>query len=559
MTTATTQGTYIVVGPPGTGKTSYLAGKTRDFADWASAYHPENRTPVLLCSLTRSAAAEIAGRDLPLPRECVGTLHSHAYRSLGCPPVAETQIEEWNKAHAMYRLSGGEVDTENPEWDRRSGTPGDELANEYGLLRSRMVDRAMWPSRIQSFAAKWEQWKTDSGTIDFTDMIDYALRDCEYAPGLPLILIADEAQDLSAMELALLRRWGESAGNLVITGDPYQALYVWRGAHPEVFLDQSIPQEHRRVLGQSWRVPRAVHAAAMRWVSQLSVYQPLDYQPRDYEGSVGRISATWKVPDRAIDAAEALLAEGKSVMFQASCSFFLQPLVGILRKRGLPFSNPWRTKRGDWNPLGGRGMTMAKRMLALARPVHPWPGHQQRYWTYREMAAWTDVLSAKGVLMHGAKAEIGQMADSEAADQAVSFDKLQEWLEIPAYLDVAIDAIATWPLEKLLAWWQERLLPAKAKASHYPMSVATQRGLSGIEEEPRLFVGTGHSFKGSEADCTFIFPDLSPSGYREWCRRGEPRDSIIRLFYVMLTRARESVILCDPSSDQIANLYPLLN
>jgi hypothetical protein len=249
---------------------------------------------VLLCSLTRTAAAEIAGRDLPLERKCVGTLHSHAFRALGCPTVAETMVDDWNKVHPAYRLSGAEIDTENPEWDRRTGTPGDEMSNEYHLLRARMADRRAWPSRVLSFADKWEAWKHDSGTIDFTDMIELAWREIDFAPGNPQIVIADEAQDLSALEYALLRRWGQAAGNLVITGDPYQALYVWRGAHPEVFLDPEIPADRRRVLNQSWRVPRAVHRAAMRWVKQLSTYQELDYKPRDADGDLAAVGSTWK-------------------------------------------------------------------------------------------------------------------------------------------------------------------------------------------------------------------------------------------------------------------------
>ena len=117
-------GTYIIWGPPGTGKTTHLANKTRDFVDYMAKWYPTDKTPVMLCSLTRTAAAEIAGRDLPISRKCVGTLHSHAYRALDRPPVAESMIADFNAAHPAYRLSGGKVDTDNPEWGSSIGYAG---------------------------------------------------------------------------------------------------------------------------------------------------------------------------------------------------------------------------------------------------------------------------------------------------------------------------------------------------------------------------------------------------------------------------------------------------
>jgi superfamily I DNA/RNA helicase len=111
----------------------------------------------------------------------------------------------------------------------------------------------------------------------------------------------------------------------------------------------------------------------------------------------------------------------------------------------------------------------------------------------------------------------------------------------------------------LLAWWQERLLPARKKTAAFPAAVASRRGAASLTEPPKLYIGTIHSFKGAEADVVLLFPDLSPSGHREWCRRGEARDGVVRLIYVGLTRARETIILCEPAGDQTVNLLPLLH
>ena len=58
-----------------------------------------------------------------------------------------------------------------------------------------------------------------------------------------------------------------------------------------------------------------------------------------------------------------------------------------------------------------------------------------------------------------------------------------------------------------------------------------------------------NSVKGGEADCCYLFPDVSRAGMREYLTAGEPRDSVYRLMYVGMTRAKESLILCAPSSN----------
>jgi len=556
-TTTSPSQIYIIWGPPGTGKTTYLAGKTRDLVDWARRWHPESTHPVMLCSLTRAAAAEIAGRDLPLPRECVGTLHSHAYRALGRPPLAEAHIQDFNEANPDHRLLlPNQDDAENPEWDRlRYQDARTQIAQEYHCLRARQIDRRLWRAEVRQFAQAWESWKNQNGYIDYTDMIEHALRDVPTAPDHPHVIIADEAQDLSALEFALLRRWGDAAGRLIITGDPYQALYVWRGSHPEIFLDPAIPATRRRILSQSYRVPRAVHAVSMRWIRQLSNYQTLDYHPRDADGAVKTCGATWKAPAQAIDLAEEYLAAGKSVMLAASCSFFLPPTLAMLRQRGIPFANPWRTKRGDWNPLVRRGTSMAHRILAYLT-LDQQEG-QGRWWTAPEIHQWVDVLEAQGLLRRGAKAAIRQRAQQELVAQTQEGteprplfpDALAEWFEdAPLWqmIDLFLDRNrrAGVSLLDVLDWWAGRLLGSKRTAAAYPLRVVERYGTAGLKQEPRCYVGTIHSFKGAEADVVILYPDLSPAGMRAWNRVGEPRDSVIRLFYVGLTRARETLIIC---------------
>jgi superfamily I DNA/RNA helicase len=69
-----------------------------------------------------------------------------------------------------------------------------------------------------------------------------------------------------------------------------------------------------------------------------------------------------------------------------------------------------------------------------------------------------------------------------------------------------------------------------------------------------VVVGTIHSVKGGEADAVFLVPDLSTAGDAAYSRNGATRDAVIRLFYVGLTRARETVYICSPESARTVHL-----
>ena len=127
---------YRVVGPPGCGKTTWLGNQVE-------AAVGEGRQ-VLVCSLTKAAAAEIGGRGLPISYDSLGTLHSHCYHALGGPEIAEApeHIEEWNEKHPEYRLSlgkndlGERIDGDNLGEAPRGNNEGDPLMDSLLIYRA---------------------------------------------------------------------------------------------------------------------------------------------------------------------------------------------------------------------------------------------------------------------------------------------------------------------------------------------------------------------------------------------------------------------------------------
>ena len=232
-------------------------------------------------------------------------------------------------------------------------------------------------------------------------------------------------------------------------------------------------------------------------------------------------------------------------MIQTTCSYFLPKIVQALRAEAIPFSNPWRRKRGDWNPLGGHGVTMARRVADLIAPMIT-RGDSDRLWTFGELWNWIKPLTGRGFLQHGAKAKAEGYAQ-QFRDSEAPFNEILNILggEMSAEIwSRSFDRDDADP-SALIEWWRSHLMVKHQRTAEYATRVADAHGTDALTTEPRVFVGTIHSFKGAEADTTIIVPDLSPSGAKEWRNtQSGGRDSVVRQGYVAITRARKKVLVC---------------
>lgn len=559
-------------GPPGTGKTTDLA---RRVEQTVAQLGPE---AIRIASFSVTAAQEIASRrgvgDV-LPAGAVGTLHSHAYRAIEHPDVAldPKVLAGWNETvGATWRITG---DTRGPrglESRDRAGAgaaleTGDALLEELDLLRAKRVPQAEWSLPVREFAKRWTGWKREVGCVDYTDMIVYAYhraRDGEPMPGNPQVFVVDEAQDLTTIESSLVLEWGRRLSGehprLVFALDDDQAINEWRGGDPTAILD--LDAADNVVLAQSWRVPPAVHAVAESWISRCSTRYPKDYHARgpvDRDPSPAH-SRGWAYPvgyslnDRdLLDAIEADLNDpddpDATVMVIASCGYMLTPLIKALRERGLPFHNPFRPSEQAWNPLGkpGRGMSTAERIWRYAVLDERTCGDRARVWTGDDLAAWLPLLDAKlAHLVRGAKSNLEQLPNGTVPWELVA----ALWRADEAGDEALRRATAgdDDPADHL-RWLSEVISPARAKVAGYPLNVARRYGPTALVDTPRVVIGTIHSTKGAQADRVYLAPDLSGAGMRQWRADVAGRDQAVRLFYVGLTRAFQSVRVLASTSD----------
>ncbi len=534
---------YRIVGPPGTGKTRRATNHIYSGVDRFGG------NSVMATSFTKTAAIELADRDVPVDLDRIGTLHSCCFHALGKPQIAEAHIDEWNRENPRFRITAvsrdRRLDGEDSHAEEESVLrSGDHLLQQLNCCRGRMLSPENWPAPVREFASKWSRYKTANDLLDFADLIDTAQRDLEFAPHKPSVIIADEAQDLNPMQMTLLREWGRATDHFVLAGDDDQTIYGWSGASADAILYPEIPEDHKIFLTKSQRVPRAVNALAEKLIHRVSQRQAKAYEPRDVAGEVKRLSQGYKSPEYSIlKTIERHLSERKRIMVLGSCSYMLKPILAALRREGIPFHNPYRKSNGFWNVLRmGSRQSAANRILSLLI-AHAGFGIGHRSWRGGELALWAEWLPEQGILTeHGREiiAALPPMKEASAEILAAVFQPI-------ALVEILGALQASTPIS-LLDWWKSRVFTAFRQRIQFPGHIAVRRGGGALADLPRVIVGTIHSVKGGEADVVYLFPDLSKAGDAQYRQLGAARDSVIRQFYVGVTRARETLYLCSPES-----------
>lgn len=519
-----------IFGPPGTGKTTNL---TRIATTVAAQ---DGGGSVMICSYTNAAAEEIASRCTSIQTENVGTLHKACYSAMGTPPILESKsssVMEWNAYAPEYRLSAPSVRTTDSVMEMSNDiTNGDRLHAATTILRNKLTPIELWPKNAARFYEAWRRWKRSAGGIDFTDMLEDALASDQCAPGRPQTIIVDEAQDCTALQLAVIRKWALQAKRLVLSGDDDQCIYQFAGAAPEAFADKSIPSNDT-VLEQSYRVPYNPWEFASSWIAKVRTRVPKDYMPKhsDDPGFVTHAPCSFMDGDQIVQTIQTVLDKGLSSMVIGSCSYMVETAKHALRNAGIPFHNPYRLIRGDWNPLKlTAGTTYAERVSSFLAPLDS----VKPMWSADQLKAATSVLKADGVFRKGMKNKLDDIS-------SVSLDMMFEY-----FTEEAVNRLMACDL----VWYEAHLVNDEARRkAKYAITIVNNLGTAFLDASqipPDVIIGTIHSVKGGESDVVIVIPDLSPQGFYEW--NGSGRDNIRRLMYVALTRAKKGVIILRPAT-----------
>jgi DNA helicase-2/ATP-dependent DNA helicase PcrA len=285
------EGGLLVVAGPGSGKTRVLTERVRLLLSDSSQHFR-----VLALTFTNKAANEMKERlnDVPdiLKRAFVGTLHSFCMEVLanrgkpigvdGLPNIFESFDDRRqvlaNAVRADPRLSAALREAGGPKEQQRRLSAWLERISELknSLVLPGMVEDEDERSLYEGYDAELRA----SAALDYDDLLlltyrlfaerpkvaDYYRRQYKY-------VCIDEAQDLNEAQYRLLvSLCGAEFTNVMMVGDPKQAIYVWNGADPK-YLDlfQRDFGAPKIELTENFRSSRAVVAAARRLDSSYIV------------------------------------------------------------------------------------------------------------------------------------------------------------------------------------------------------------------------------------------------------------------------------------------------
>lgn len=495
----------IILGPPGTGKTTTLLGMVEEELDRGTP--PEE---IGFVSFTRRAATEARDRA----REKFGldkdrftwfrTLHSLCFRALG---MTSGDVFEGEQVMEFADWIGIPVTAKHR---RRSdfGEEGQLFGNDRGdrilqmenKARIRDMDlRALYDEddddlswwEVERVARGLEEFKRSRTLHDYTDMLQLFV-ETGWKPPLQ-VLFVDEAQDLSMLQWRVVEKLATGCRRIVVAGDDDQAIYNWAGAAVDYFVD--MPGQVR-VLDRSWRVPRDIQRVANNIIEQVRHRRPKDWAPREEAGLVRQIDMReidWSQPD--------ILVLGRNAMY-----------LEDVRKR--IHSSGYMYQRGDHRSITDK--------------------------TRRILLTWEGLRNGRPQLVE----DIVRVYELMSSGVGVA----RGYKELRAF---PRDALLT--IEDLRAQggllrndvWHDALDKMAVKDREYIR--ACLRRKEKMSEPPRIRLSTIHGSKGGEAREVIVMPDMAPRTHREMDR--DP-DAEARVWYVAATRAKETLTVVRPMTER---------
>ena len=491
-----------VVGPPGTGKTTYLMGLVREAS---KKFIPQKIGAI---SFTNTAVEEIKNRvagetNMPADQYSnIKTVHSHAWHLLGLSKdeLAETHIKDFNEKNERYAMpekmkaKADDQDQEDPI-NQRTLQRNAAIFAKIQLHRQRQTPLNEWTDIERSLWAAYDGWMQDTGLTDFTGMLEKCL-EYDLRPDIDM-LFCDEWQDASALQNALVRRWGQGCEHVMYVGDSDQAIFRWAGAEPEVFRD--LPHTWHKVLNQTYRLSPSVYDFANSIMAQVPGREEAEYEPTDKYGHGAIVRAA--SPDLSLDGSHMILCR---------CQYQVKRWITWLTERGELWHNPYRDSDKYWNPTKTRDFEALKTYYKIIQDYATVSGP--------ELASMVSLMKSDGNLLRGTKA------------------RSKDWAMARVEFTDLIDLGLTYPVIAGKKPINEIFRLKTAAAPIFESMVSWD-----LKSEPRVIVGTVHSVKGGEADHVWIDTAISPMIYRSVHATAASYNDEARVAYVAATRARQTV------------------
>ena len=495
----------IILGPPGTGKTTKLLEICKQKKEEGIGWDK-----IGFFSFSQKAAYEAKDRareKFQASREDLvhfRTLHSFAYRNLAIDDNNLFKKKNWKE---LSSLVGWDLNFDESDESIYTNT-NHKFVNLINLARlkntelleewRRSEDRSMSWDRLQYLDDIITGFKDENNLYDYTDMIVRYTLD-------PIInnfdvLFIDEAQDMPTIQYEMIDKLIKHSKETFIAGDDDQAIFRWMGADVDRFIDL---KGSVQVLDKSYRCPERIFRLANTIISKVSNRRQKTWSPKSEQGKVKRVTHL-----RHID-----LTEGNWLILGRTKKIRNEMIEGHLKSLGMWYG------RGDHRPIS----------RTVLNAIYAWNRLQDNQTiSYGDVQYIYNQIVAKGRLKRGAKT-----FKDEDKDKIYTLDILKK------DHGLLVDG----------QWYE-----VMNKISEY--DVAYIRRLldlgEDLQKEPRIKTSTIHQAKGGECDNVVVLTDIGKIVYKSYTKNPDDEH---RVFYVAVTRAKENLYIVDPQTTNFYSMY----
>lgn len=330
-------------GPPGTGKTTYIV----DFV--SSLINQGKVDPLKVYALSFSRAAreslikKFRYKGIYIKEDNIRTLHSFAYKELGLSmdKCDLTDIEIFFTENGLSLTSNNTYEDVD-ETIFGEEVLGDKIYHLINLRRLHMGDNDwiydyahllpyQWdPTRFNRFFNEFLGFLKKSEVYDYTRMLEVLLSKKITLSGE--VLIVDEAQDLSLLQMEIIKKLIPNFDYVIFAGDVDQAIFDWAGSDPSLMLN--LEANKKINLTQSYRLPESICNVAKRVIEKNFNREPIDYKPVNKKGKVDKIDN--RDLSNIIDHA---LKNGEKVFILTRHRFLLADYKKLLKKKEIDYDS----------------------------------------------------------------------------------------------------------------------------------------------------------------------------------------------------------------------------
>ncbi len=355
-------GPLLITAGPGTGKTLTVAERIAHLVTTGRA----SLTEILALTFSRAAARTLNARLAARLGPAGAAIHAttfHAFglwlarrwpRELGyAGPELDVYGEREARALLLTALGEGIV-----------VPPDDALTALAAAVEDARLALALGSeplAGVVDLAARYERLLRDNQAIDFPAMLAAPLRLFREHPGILdrcretyRWIVADECQDLSPPQCAILRQLAGEHGNLTVVGDACQNVYEWRGADASFLLGFAAAYPAARVvaLTENFRSTGGILAvanalgAALPYGHRLWTANPPGPLPTLHAARDPADEAAFVAGEIARLLASEELAQPREAAVLARTNSQLEPVRAALRAQGLPITGETATGAG---------------------------------------------------------------------------------------------------------------------------------------------------------------------------------------------------------------------